>query len=271
MMGGEVSRLVATLSPPPLMLDCATAVTPLLGHLGLVDCRAVARYAFAGATNLSGAVPRPVATPLSAGEVSAIHGAGLSALLVANNIGWGDTTGPNAYHAGVKKALEAIARAQALGYPTGCLIVADLETWAVDPAFIIGFCVTVALAGYRPGLYGSQDAAWRTSWEQASGANAAAACPCWTARYVGAAWAGQAPPWAPDDDGGANTLAWQFTDHGRVDLSEIQPRLLGLIWEAPHPAARAPAPTVDVAAVLAQLRQIVADAQQAEAKLVGAS
>ncbi|MHB1870869.1 MAG: glycoside hydrolase domain-containing protein [Steroidobacteraceae bacterium] len=254
----------------PLALDTSAPIQPLLGHLGLIDCRVAILYLFAGATDAQGRVPKPVATPADPAAIAAVHGAGLSVMLCANNFGWSDTTGPGAAAAGVRKANEDIAAAEALGYAKGCIIAADFEDWAVDPACIYAWCKTIAAAGYRPALYGSADGAWRGSWEVASARWAVCACPCWTARYVGAAWDGTEPTWAPEDDGGANTWIWQFTDRGPqgVDLSEVHPALLakGVLWAPATPApAVTPAPGVNLAEVLAELRQVVAQLQTAGA------
>lgn len=256
----------------PLALDCSCDSRPLLGHLGLVGCVVVARYSHAGATDAAGNVPVRAATPLCIAEADAIRSRGMRVLMIANNIGYGDTTGLNALANGQAKAHEVIGVAVALGYPGGCLIVADLEGWEVDPDFLKGWCETISAAGYTPMLYGGPTSPWRASWEYASAQWPACACYCWTARWVGAGWTGQAPPWAPEGDGGDKCLMWQFTDRGpqRVDLSEVQPAALapGFLW-APSAVPAQPKPGIDAAAALAELRRIAAEVAAAE-KALGA-
>lgn len=257
------------------MLDTNQDVRPLLGHLGLVGCRIVARYSHQGATDAQGNVPQPVATTLTQTEAKGILAVGLGVLLIGNNIGKDDCVGPFVVTTAHRKAAEIQAAAEAIGYPKGCLVAIDLETWDVDPDFMRTLIHALIAVGYAVMLYGSAVAGWRSTWEQVSPIDAACNCPCWTARYVGGAWTGTLPAWDPQDDGGSNTLAWQFTDRGPdgIDLSEIQPPLLGKVWTpqattpAPAPAPTPATPTVDVAAALAQLRKIAAEIQATESSL----
>jgi hypothetical protein len=251
------------------MFDTSQDARGLVGHLGLTGCVAAGRYLFAGATTLDGSVPSPVATPLSADEAQAVLAAGLALLLVDNGVGYGDTTGPNAYASGQRKAQQAVAQAQAVGAPSGCLIACDLETWAVDPDFMRGYGDAIAASPYKLMWYGSADAAWRPSWEQASAQWPSTAVLCWTARYVGP-WTGTAPGWDPQDDGGDMTVAWQFTSDGpqNTDLSLLRlplPDGYGGFW-LPDGAAGSPTTQTafnpDLQAVIQFLDQAVAANQQ---------
>ncbi len=208
-----------------LCFDTNADSRPLLGHLGLDGCVAVGRYLFAGATAADGSVPEPIAAPLTADEVTAIHGVGLAVLPIDNGIGWGDTTGPNARANGERKATQAIAAMRVLGVPAGCYLAIDLETWDVAEEFFRGYCAVVRGSAFGGAgiVYGSAGATWRAAFRRASLAdpNVARAL-VWTARYIGG-WDGSIPAWDPQD-GDPRTVAWQFCDHGaqRVDLSVLR-------------------------------------------------
>jgi hypothetical protein len=208
-----------------LMFDTNQDARGLIGHLGLVGCVAVARYLFAGATANDGSVPVPVATPLSTDETQAILAAGLAILPIDNGIGYGDTTGPNAYANGQRKASQAVARAQALGVPAGTYIAWDLEAWAVDVDFFRGYAQVMRQSPYGGAgiVYGSAGAAWRAAFGQASLQDEnVARCLVWTARYVGP-WTGTPPAWDPQDPD-PRCVIWQFTSQGPqgTDLSLLR-------------------------------------------------
>jgi hypothetical protein len=209
-----------------LMLDTAEDARTLIGHLGLVGCLGVGRYLFAGATTSSGYVPQPVALPLSAAEVEGILASGLAILPVDNGIGYGDTTGPQAFVNGQQKALAAVRRAEALGVPAGTYIAFDLENWSVDAAFLSGYCGIMRQSPFGGAgiVYGSVSASWRYSLIRASAWDAnVRRVLVWTARYIGP-WAGVVPSWDPEDDAGSRTVLWQFTGQGPqgVDLDLVQ-------------------------------------------------
>jgi hypothetical protein len=248
------------------MFDTAQDARPLIGNLGLVGCVAVGRYLFAGATDAQGNVPEPVATPVTADEIAAIHAAGLAVLLIDNGIGSLDAAAD--YARGQAKAQAAAAQAKALGCPAGLVIAADLEAWDATPDFLHGYCDAMATAEYKVMLYGSQQAGWRTAWEQASGQwPACADVLCWTARYVAWDGTGTPPPFAPEDDGGAKTVAWQASDQGPrgVDVSEILPQLLPLLWGAQQAPQQTPASSSS--AILTALDRAAAAADQLRAAL----
>ena len=252
------------------MFDTNQDARPLIGRLGLNGCVAVARYLFAGAVASDGSIPQPVATPLTAEEAAAIRAAGLAVLAIDNGIGWGDCS--QGYDVGQRKAQAAVAQAQAIGYPRGCVIACDLETWAATPDFLHGYCDAMSAASYKVMLYGSQQAGWRAAWEQASGQwPVCADVLCWTARYVQWDGTGTPPPFDPEDDGGAKTEAWQATDHGPrgVDVSEILPQLLPLLWGPAQPQAPAP-PAPASNPVLAALDAATAALDQAQAAIAAA-
>jgi hypothetical protein len=263
-----------------LMVDTAGDMRPLIGHLSLTGCVAVARYLFAGATAPDGSVPDPVATPVSRDEAAAIRAAGLSLLLVDNGIGYGDTTGPQAALNGQRKAQAAIAAAEALGCPAGVYLVADLETWAVDPAFLAAYAAAMRAGPYGGAgiVYGSADAAWRASYTSASLSDPdVARMLCWTARYVGP-WTGTPPAWDPQD-GEPRTIAWQFCDQGPggTDLSILRlpiPSVGGSpegLWLPDGMVGSPKAPpdpqTAALAAQVASLTEQLAAAQATNARL----
>lgn len=208
-----------------LLFDTAQDARPLIGHLGLTGCVGVGRYLFAGATDAQGNVPQPVATPLTPDEAQAILAGGLAILPIDNGIGWGDTTGPNAYANGQRKAQQAVARAQAMSVPAGTYIAFDLEDWAVDPDFFRGYCQVMRQSPYAGSgiVYGSLGGAWRQSFQQASQQDAdVARCLIWTGRWIGS-WTGTPPAWDPQDPD-PRCVLWQFTDQGPqgVDLSLVR-------------------------------------------------
>lgn len=216
-----------------LMIDTEDDARTLIGQLGLDGCVAVCRPLFLGATAADGTVPQPVGglVPLTADEAAATRAAGLAVLGYGNNIGYGDTTGPNANANGIRKAQEQIAAMQAVGLPPGVYPVADLETWAVDPPFLAGYCDTIRASQFGGSgiLYGSADAQWLPSYRQAAAQNAnVARALLWIARYVG--WDGGIPTAFNPGVEDQATIAWQFADDGPrgVDVSVLRLPLLSV-------------------------------------------
>ena len=88
-------------------------------------------------------------SPMTASEASFIHSKGIRILPILSDFG-GDT----GYSTGVSRANDAIAKARALGIPSGTIIVVDLENGsAVDAGYVEGWYNTIAAAGYVVGYY----------------------------------------------------------------------------------------------------------------------
>jgi hypothetical protein len=88
-------------------------------------------------------------SPINSSEASFIHSKGIHILPILSDFG-GDT----GLSTGVARANDAIAKAHALGIPTGTILVVDLESGsAVDAGYVEGWYNTIHAAGYTVGYY----------------------------------------------------------------------------------------------------------------------
>lgn len=213
------------------MLDTNVPVTTTyLRSVNVAGLVAVSRPLFGGATDANGNVPQPVATPVTAGEVAAIHAAGLAFLPYANNYGYGDLLGDAAV--AQRKVAEIVAACEALGMPAGCYFAHDFETWSTSEAFFDAVLAATGASQYAGvGVcYGSLgvpgDGSWRdtlTAMQRAGNAHANRAVQ-WLAAYGNNDLSGYVvngeillpalPNWA-----GASTFGWQAL--GSVEVGAL--------------------------------------------------
>lgn len=250
-------------------------MSPVIGVDTFLDFRAQVQAGltvWADACAWLGAKPkwvsRPIgtgggaATPLSAGEVSFLHGQGVAILPYFNDSVLNGSKPPAATYAlGVQEAAQAIAEANKLGVPDNTYVALAIENNApVTGDYVRGWCDTIRasrLAGSGM-IYGIITPGSRLA--QALGDALAAdqtgnlrRLYLWSSRWtVGTAGtnAANAPAW---DAGGSPAIAgqvhaWQYSGNDFddvVDEDELDAALLapgGGLWDPPAAAAAKPTP-----------------------------
>jgi hypothetical protein len=127
---------------------------PSIAALRAAGATGVSRY-------LSRVTPSTVGKIITAQEYQQLLAAGLAVVL---NWEYDARDYRGGAMAGANHAREAIAQAQALGYPRGCAIIGSADTdvtradWlAPGRPYYQAFSTGLRIAGYRPGIYGPWD------------------------------------------------------------------------------------------------------------------